>query len=204
MSKETEVQEDILHFYFSDLIATFPHSARKNLYGSTFWEKGLNVIKYCFRSLKESVLKTPPPVEVLARKNWLYLIGDNNYYSLHFLQKELGSTVYVSPYRYKRKDATIHHLTHNSRFRFLFSNLLVFFTVLSRKKKAGIRCWDAVFRATGLFPYSIALLEKYRPRSITFSNDSTLEPRALLLAANTLEFRLFLSNTLVYELISHL
>lgn len=187
MADKRYILEDLLHFYFSETIAAFPDAARSNLYGSTFSIRFSNAIKYLGRSFRESFSKLPASsIQSIKNKNWLYLIGDNNYNSLKFLENQIGETVYVSPYRYQRKGSTVYRLSHSSRFRYLLAEIPAFLNLFFSGRKEVDRAWDAVFRAGGLYEYSLALLKAYEPKSIVFSNDTTLEPRALLLAAKAL------------------
>ncbi len=191
LQKPKNILEDLLHFYFSETIALFPQSARKNLYGATPMERISNVLKYFGRSIKEALSPTLHDPTELKDKVWLYLIGDNNYNSLHFLENKVGASVYVTPYRYQKEGVQIFQLQHCSRLRHLISGLPAFFKLFFSGRKEVDRSWDAAFRASGMYEYSLAILQKYQPKAIVFSNDTTLEPRALMHAAKTLQIPTF-------------
>ena len=184
LQKPNDILEDLLHFYFSETIAAFPQSARRNLYGATFAEKFGNALKYFARSAKESFASSPTPL--LENKVWLYVISDNNFNSLSFLENQIDENVYVTPYRYQKAGTSIVHLQHASRFRYLLGSLPKFLRLFFSGRKEVRRAWDAVFRVGGMYEYSLAILKQHRPKAIVFSNDTTLEPRSLMLAAKEL------------------
>jgi len=182
---------DLLTIYLSDLVATFPDVAKRNLYGTTLSSKlykvfealfkySLNFIKWCLNidQVKE---------ETIAKKNWLYILGTNNYNTVEFLQNDINDAVFITPYDYKNPKATIHKVVFPLRIFHLFKNLTSFFPLINDKSRpANKRAWDTVFKSLGTVESAKWLLEKYKPSNIIFANDHTLEPRALLLAAKQL------------------
>lgn len=195
MRSKQAIYLDILHGYLSEMVATFPASARKHFYGTSRSQQFSNGLRIFLKALKTFVfgllgLQKIPHQEV-HQKHWLYVLGPNNYHSLQFIAEASSQTVYVSPFKYQAPDAAVVQLHQVWHFWYMLRNLPLFFRLLFNRKAPVKRCWDVAFKATGLYESSLALLKKHQPRCITFSNDHTLEPRAMLLAAQTLKIPSF-------------
>jgi hypothetical protein len=195
-NKYKEQYQDLLHIYLSDVVASFPDSAKHNLYGVTFRAKVYKsleaLFKYSTDFIKWVFNYKQVPADTINGKNWLYIVGTNNYNSVAFLQESVEDCVFVSPYYYKNTKAVIHRLVSPVRIWYLLQSLPLFFLLISDKKNFRYRrCWDALFRSMGAVESALWLLKKYKPASVIFSNDHTLEPRALLLAAKQLNITTF-------------
>lgn len=122
----------------------------------------------------------------LKGKLWFYAISPNNIRSLEFLEKAYPEAVYVSsPTYFNTLGKTI--VGFGSPYRFFYWLWhLPFSLYLFISRKDLHHCLDMTLRASGLYESYLSALRKHRPTAIVFSNDHTLEPRALLLAAETL------------------
>jgi hypothetical protein len=183
-----EQYQDLLHIYLSDVVASFPDSARRNLYAVTFRSKVYKALealfKYSTDFIKWVFHYQQVKVDKISGKNWLYIVGTNNYNSVEFLQDSAGDSVFVSPYYYQNTKSVIYRLVSPMRIWFLLRSLPLFFLLITDKNHFRYRrCWDALFRSMGAVESALWLLQKYKPASIIFSNDHTVEPRAMLLAA---------------------
>ncbi len=199
MAKEEDFKEqytDLLTIYLSDLVASFPDVAKQKMYGTTFSGKLYKafeaLFKYSLNFVKWSFNINQPIQEKIAGKNWLYIVGTNNYNTIEFLQNDIKDTVFVTPFKYKNPKAIIHKVVFPLRILHLLKNLPSFFSLINDKSRpANKRVWDVVFKSLGLVESAKWLLEKYKPANIIFANDHTLEVRALLLAANKLNIPTF-------------
>lgn len=194
MSKLKSLYQDIFHIYYSDLIASFPDSAKEKIYGTTFLKKVKNVLESSYKSIASFFIyyfKSKKSEHEIVGKNWLFIVGTNNYNTISFLKTEIENTVFVSPYRYEKKDEKIYLLLHPFRFFYLIKRLPLFFQLYFGKEKSIQRFWDTGFRGIGLYEAYVDLLKKYKPKNIIFANDHTVEPRAMLLAAKHLSIPSF-------------
>ncbi len=193
MGNKREIYLDILHIYRSDMVATFNRVARRNFYGTSFFERLKNalfaLLKAFAVSLRSLFGLQKTPQNQLYQKHWLLVLGKNNYHSLRFIRKFDKETVYVSPYKYKVEGERIVKL-ELSNFFYLVLRLPLFISFLVKEKNIR-RCWDKAFSGMGMYESALANLKKYQPQCITFSNDHTLEARALILAAKTLNITTF-------------
>jgi hypothetical protein len=193
MSKREEIYLDILHIYRSETVAGFVRFGRRMFYGTSFFEKIQNVIRFKAKMFRDFIVsifgrKNNSSAE-LQQKDWLYVLGGNNYHSLKFLE-DPKTTVYVSPFKYQTPDVKPVQIILSNHFMNML-RCLPTFVALSLKNKDIRRCWDIAFKATGMYESSLTYLKKHQPRSIIFSNDHSLEPRAMLLAANKLNIPTF-------------
>ena len=188
MSERLHDYLDILHIYRSDMVHSFPPAARKNHYGINFISRVVN----CFEGLAQAVKHSLLPVgissntkEDLEGKNWIYVLGLNNYHSLRFLEGSLENYVYVTPFKFALPDTQVIQLRHPNRLWFMLAALPYFIRLLfSRGNNIG-RCWDVAFRVLGLQQSYASIIKKFRPQTIFFSNDHAYEARAFLKAANS-------------------
>jgi len=189
MSKLEEIYLDILHIYRSEIVATFPEVARRNFYGVSTFEKIINAGSAFLKALFVFIVSPfgfqRTDKEVLQGKHWLYVLGQNNYHSLKFLNTGDSQFVYVSPYKYQVQGEDIVKAQLPLHFIYMLRHLPTFFSLLWKEK--DIRpCWDTAFKGMGMYESHLAFLKKHQPACITFSNDHTLEPRAMILAAKKL------------------
>ena len=193
MSKLKDIYLDILHIYRSDLVAGFPQFGRRSFYGPTVYEKLKNATRSLSKALRDFLYSffdsKENDFDKLFQKHWLYVLGTNNYHSLKFLAND-NHTVYVTPYNYQLPTEDCIKLKLPYHFLYLVRNIPTFCKLLYHDKPTR-RCWDAAFKAMGLYESSIAFLKKHQPRCITFSNDHVLEARAMMLAAKALKVPTF-------------
>ena len=194
MRTKRDIYLDILHIYRSEMVAAFPKSARRNFYGTSFLVQIKNVLFAFLKALRTSLLSLfgfqKTDLGFLYQKHWLYILGGNNYHSLKFIDQVDQQTVYVSPYKYQLPKEKVIKINLPLHLFYLISHLPTFVNLLIKEKEIR-RCWDAAFKSMGLYESSIAFLKKHQPKCITFSNDHTMEPRAMILAAQALNIPTF-------------
>ena len=193
MGNKREIYLDILHIYRSDMIVTFTRTARRNFYGTSFLEQLKNVLLAFLKAFNVSIRSLfgfqKNHKKKLYQKHWLFVLGRNNYQSLRFINEFDKTTIYVTPYKFKVEGENIIKLEFANFFYLLF-RLPLFISLLVKEKNIG-RYWDTAFKGMGKYETALKILKKYQPQCITFSNDHTLEARALILAAQTLNITTF-------------
>lgn len=193
MGNKREIYLDILHIYRSEMVATFTRIARSNFYGTSFPEQLKNAIfaflKAFIVSMRSLFGLQKTHEKQLYQKNWLFVLGSNNYRSLRFITEFDQQTIYVTPYKFKVEGENIIKLEF-ANFFYLLSRLPLFFSFLIKEKNIG-RYWDTALKGMGTYESALKILKKYQPQYITFSNDHTLEARAMILAAQTLNIPTF-------------
>jgi len=193
MGNNREIYLDILHIYRSEMVATFTRIARSNFYGTSFLAQLKNAIFAFLKAFRVSMRSLfglqKTPEKQLYQKHWLFVLGRNNYQSLRFINEFDQQTIYVTPYKFKVEGENIIKLELANFFYLLF-RLPLFLSFLVKEKNIG-RYWDTAFRGMGMYETALKILKKYQPQCITFSNDHTLEARAMILAAATLKITTF-------------
>ncbi|WP_052592244.1 hypothetical protein [Aureispira sp. CCB-QB1] len=123
----------------------------------------------------------------LVGKPCLLVISQNNKDILSVLKKKNDSFVYLAYESYSTEKEDIVPLLHWSIWLRLYKAPWVFWHFY---KSYGNKAWDYVdyiFKSVGQYEACLQFLKKYKPEYIVFSNDHTTFPRALLMAAKTLE-----------------
>lgn len=193
MGNKREIYLDILHIYRSEMVATFTRIARSNFYGTSFIEQLKNVLVTFLKAISVSMRALfglqKSHKKQLFQKHWLFVLGRNNYQSLQFINEFDNQTIYVTPYKFQVDGENIIKL-ELANFFYLLYRLPLFITFLVKEKNIG-RYWDTAFRGMGMYESALEILKKHQPQCITFSNDHTLEARAMILAAQTLNITTF-------------
>ena len=194
MTEKQKIYLDILHLYLSETVAKFALPARRTLYGVGRKEQMNRAINAVFKSVKNALYyfsKKPIYQKKLVNAHWIYVIGNNNLNSLTFIEQKIEQTVFVTPFNFSKIGIPIIHLFLPFHFFYFLKNIPTLVSLINLEKYPVHRCWDAAVRAAGQYEACLYLLKKYRPRAISFSNDHTIEARALLLAANELKIPTF-------------
>lgn len=187
MKSAENILLDILHIYTSPVVAQFPASAKRNLYATGWLAKWKSAFRFMGRHFKDQLKYNAPyqsqANEKLSNKHWFFVLGNNNYNSIHFLEKSLRDHQYVSPYQFRKEGVDIFKIYNPGRFRFFLKDFGKTLKLILNNSNGVRRCWDALIRAAGSYQSAKLLLEKHPPRSIIFSNDHTIEARSYALAA---------------------
>lgn len=181
-----EIYWKILYFYFQDYFYSLPKHERVKFSSTNFVGKVYNMLITLYMVVKEnwrSLFSNKNDYERLTGKHWVFVFGKNNYVSTKFLKNE--EVVFVTErFRSFNQADGIITLPYVRRLRhfFIFFNLLLF---LKKKEKRTSEIFDLVFNSLGSYESFDRIIKKYKPLSITFSNDHSLVPRALFFAAKT-------------------
>jgi len=123
----------------------------------------------------------------LEGKAWLFVISKNNRDVLRVLKKNIPEAVYLTYETAVSEPDDIVSLLHVRTFLHLYRFPLVWWGLY---KKYGKRAWshaDYIFKAIGQYEASRHFIKKYQPKYIVFANDHPPLPRAMMLAAKSLD-----------------
>ncbi len=194
MTEKQRIYLDILHLYLSETVAKFALPARRTLYGIGHKEKVSRAFNAILKSIKNSIYYFSRKTiyqKKLVNAHWIYVIGNNNLNSLTFIKNDLSNTVFVTPFNFSKIGIPIIQLFLPFHFFFFLKNIPTLLRLVTQKKYPIQRAWDAAVRVTGQYEASLRFLKKHLPRAISFSNDHTIEARAMLLAAKKLNIPTF-------------
>jgi len=180
-----EVYHKILYFFFQDYFYELPRHERIKFSRVGFLGKLYNILITIYLAVKEAVqFKSHGSDEnsILKGKHWVFVFGKNNYESTKFLRS--NEVVFVTDkFRSFNHSDNIIVLPYARSLK----SFLSFFKIFSYLKRVeGNRAneiFDLIFNSLGWYEALDKVIKKYKPISITFSNDHSVIPRALLFAA---------------------
>ncbi len=187
----SEVYFSILQFGFNGYLEITSKSVRNQFSASRAWQRLVNIIGriialpiravyYPFKFRKHLNYNT------LQNKPWLLITSNNNRSVLKILKERIPESVYLTYEAAVSDSDDIVPLTHLR----IWSRLYRFpFIYYQFKKKYGKKAWwytDYVFKAVGQYEACRHFIQKHRPAYIVFANDHSIFPRAMLLAAKSL------------------
>lgn len=123
----------------------------------------------------------------LQNKAWLLVTSSNNRSVLKILKERLPESVYLTYEAAVSEPEDIVPLMH---LRILYRLYRFPFIYYQFKKKYGQKAWwyaDYIFKAVGQYEACRHFIRKHHPAYIVFANDHTIFPRAMLLAAKSLD-----------------
>lgn len=181
----------ILQFGFSGFPEVASLSVRKIFSAETLWKRLINIIgrffSLPFRGLYYKFkYRKHTNYDQLKGVPWLLITSKNNRDVLSLIKKEIPSAVYFTYEAAVSEDDDIVPLLHFSVWLYSYRFLIVFRYF---KEKYGKRVWshiDYLFKGVGQYEACLRFLKKNKPSYIVFSNDHTIFPRALLIAAKEL------------------
>lgn len=188
--KTVEHYRNILHLRFQDTFAGMPAEALNKISPENFFRRLLKIVLYTGGRLVPNLFSVSPKAEDLHHKVWLYVVSQNNYDALHFLQEKLPETVFVAGQKKQigRYNQQVRRLSLRWK---IWYTLRYFLPVLIGLYKIhglrAIRFFDLIFISIGYYEQYLLHLKKHRPRAVIFANDHNDDARAMLLAANKLQ-----------------
>lgn len=179
---------NILYLHFSEGFYRLPESAKNAASPSNPAMRLLRMAGYTLVRLFGNLFQSVEQPERLQGKVWLYVVSQNNYDSLHFLQEAIPDAVMVAGQskaigRYNQQVA---RLSLRKKLFYYYKFLPLFFQFLSHSKRSTLRFVDLLYDAIGFYEVYLQKLKKYRPQAIVFANDHNADARAMLLAAKEL------------------
>tara|TARA_R110002049_G_scaffold51245_4_gene145067 strand:- start:6151 stop:7368 length:1218 start_codon:yes stop_codon:yes gene_type:complete len=165
------------------ILDTLPNSYTDNISP----RKTLKKVRLIVKDMTADFLRLFKSTQIPQSRIWFLVLTQNNIDALKEIKKEIPDSIFVSFFRLRTKLST---KTYYFTLRLLFFHDIIypfklFFYYLGNKKKA-IRFYDLLFTVNGTYEECIRMLKKSRPKAIVFTNDHSVIPRALLLAANNL------------------
>ncbi|GGG27316.1 hypothetical protein [Pontibacter amylolyticus] len=179
---------NILYLHFSEGFYLLPESAKNAASPSNPFLRVLRMAGYTLVRLLGNLFTSVEQPERLQGKVWLYVVSQNNYDSLHFLEAAIPEAVMVAGQskaigRYNQQVA---RLSLRKKLFYYYKFLPLFFRFLSHRKNSTLRFVDLLYDAVGFYEVYLQKLRKYRPQAIVFANDHNADARAMLLAAKEL------------------
>ncbi|EJF10515.1 hypothetical protein O71_08405, partial [Pontibacter sp. BAB1700] len=179
---------NILYLHFSEGFYKLPESAKNAASPANPFMRLLRMAGYTLVRLFGNLFRSVEQPEQLQGKVWLYVVSQNNYDSLHFLEAAIPDAVMVAGQskaigRYNQQVA---RLSLRKKLFYYYKFLPLFFQFLSHRKHSTLRFVDLLYDAIGFYEVYLQKLQKYRPQAIVFANDHNADARAMLLAAKQL------------------
>ncbi|SIT76195.1 hypothetical protein [Pontibacter indicus] len=179
---------NILYLHFSEGFYRLPESAKNAASPSNPGMRLLRMAGYTLVRLLGNLFKSVEQPERLQGKVWLYVVSQNNYDSLHFLEAAIPDAVLVAGQskaigRYNQQVA---RLSLRKKLLYYYKFLPLFFQFLSHRRQSTLRFVDLLYDAVGFYEVYLQKLRNYRPQAIVFANDHNADARAMLLAAKEL------------------
>ncbi|NEM98995.1 hypothetical protein [Pontibacter burrus] len=176
---------NILHLHFSDGFYKLPESAKNAVSPTSLVKRLLKVLGYSLVRLVGNLFKSVEQPGKLKGKVWLYVVSQNNYDSLKFIQEGIPDAVFVAGQSKEigKYNAIVNRLSLRKKVLYYYKFLPLYFQFLKHKKESTLRFYDVLFDAIGFYEVYLQKLRKYKPATIVFANDHNPDARAMLLAA---------------------
>ncbi|WP_245905024.1 hypothetical protein [Pontibacter mucosus] len=148
----------------------------------------LKVAGYTVVRLLGNLFESVERPEKLRGKVWLYVVSQNNYDSLKFIEEALPEAVFVAGQRKQigKYNAVVERLSLRSKLLYYYKFIPLLLHFLKYKKASTTRFFDVLFDAVGFYEVYLRKLQTYKPKAIVFANDHNADARALLLAAKSM------------------
>ncbi|WP_299701114.1 hypothetical protein [uncultured Pontibacter sp.] len=179
---------NILYLHFSEGFLKLPESAKNAASPSNPFKRLLRIVGYTVVRLFGNLFQSVEHPQKLHGKVWLYVVSQNNYDSLHFLEEAIPEAVMVAGQSKAigRYNQSVQRLSLRKKLIYYYKFLPLFFQFLVRRKESTLRFMDLLYDAVGFYEVYLQKLRKYRPQAIVFANDHNADARAILLAAKQL------------------
>jgi len=127
----------------------------------------------------------------LQGKVWLYVVSQNNYESLKFIQEGLPDAVFVAGQSKEigRYNPRVERISLRRKVLYYYKFLTLYFQFLKHDRQSTLRFFDVMYDAVGFYEVYIRKLQKYKPTAVVFANDHNADARAMLLAAKALDIK---------------
>jgi hypothetical protein len=188
MNKWYTLYNNILHLHFSEGFYRLPESAKNAISPTQPLKRFLKIVGYSLVRLIGNLFKQVEQPDKLHGKVWLYVVSQNNYDSLKFIESGLPNAVFVAGQSKNigKYDAVVNRLSLRKKVLYYYKFLPLYFEFLKHKKESTLRFYDVLFDAVGFYEVYIQKLREFKPAAIVFANDHNPDARAMLLAAKAL------------------
>ncbi len=174
--------------HFSEGFLKLPESAKNAASPKSPFLRLLRMAAHTFFRLFGNLFQSVEQLEKLQHKVWLYVVSQNNYDSLHFLQEGIPDAVMVAGQSKEigKYNQTVARLSLRRKLLYYYKFLPLFFQFLAHRKQSTLRFVDLLYDAIGFYEIYLQKLRKYKPSCVVFANDHNADARAMLLAAKKL------------------
>lgn len=179
-----KIYDDIFYLWHSKYLTILPNRRREYISPDELHKKIITIIKIL---VKDTLLLFEKNSTIKDGRVVVFVSTKNNHDSVKFLD-EYGDFCFIQPITQKRNyNAVLHHINYRLKiFYDIILPLFLFRYLNNSSNKYSKRFWDYCFRGAGLYEESVRWLKKNKPKAIIFSNDHSVEQRAMLNAANKL------------------
>lgn len=191
MKKSYQRYSSILYLHFSDAFLRLPESAKNAVSPENPLMRLLKVAGYTIVRLIGNLFSTVEREDELREKVWLYVVSQNNYDSLRFIQEARPAAVFVAGQSKQigKYNQVVQRLSLRSKICYYYKFLPLFFLFLKYRKASTLRFFDLLYDGVGFYEVYLRKLRKYKPKAIIFANDHNADARAMLLAASYLNIK---------------
>ncbi|WMX16022.1 hypothetical protein [Aureispira sp. CCB-E] len=192
ISPKIEVYISILKFGFSGLLEATTPNVRAIFTAKTIWKKWINIIgRFFLLPIKEIYYRFKYSKQIsytkIIGKPCLLITSENNRNTLNFIKQQEKEAVYLASEGYVSSKDDIVVLLHRVIWFRIYLYPWMLWHFYKYYGKQALSYMDYVFKGVGQYEACLQFLEKYKPRYIVWANDHSIFPRALLMAAKTLE-----------------
>ncbi len=192
MLSRFNIYQSILHLGFSGYPEIAPVAVREMFSARKGWRRLLNIFGRLI-SLPIKAITYPFKYRqhrnyaALKNKPWLFVISKNNRDVLKMLKKRLPESVYLTYEPAITDKIDIAPLLYFRTWLNLYRFPLLWWQFY---KTYGKKAWshiDYLFKAVGQYEACRHFIKKHQPQYIVFANDHSPLPRAMLMAAKSLQ-----------------
>ncbi len=189
--RRIDIYFSILQFGFSGLLEVTSPAVRAIFTAKKTWKKLISIVGRFFILPIKGVyyrFKYSDQIDYkrIIGKPCLLIISKNNKDVLSLIKQKNKEAVYLAYEAYVTDKEEIVPLLHFSMWFRTYLYPWVLWRFYKRYGKKAFHYMDYIFKSIGQYEASVQFLKKYRPQYIVFSNDHSVFPRALLMAAKTL------------------
>ncbi|GAB3534747.1 hypothetical protein GCM10027443_22330 [Pontibacter brevis] len=180
--------KNILYMHFSEGFYNLPQSAKNAASPQSPLKRLVRVAGYTFLRLTGNLFQSVEKPEKLRGRVWLYVVSQNNYDSLHFVQQQMPDAVFVAGQsknigKYKND---VERLSLRRKLLYYYKFPALFLQFLKNKKQLTLRFYDLLYDAVGFYEVYHQKLKQYAPAAVVFANDHNADARAMLMAAKAI------------------
>ncbi len=191
MSNLTKTYQSILHLGLSGYPEIAPVAVREMFSAHSGWRRLFNILARLLTLLPKGLYyhfkyKKHRNYERLKDKPWLFILSKNNRDVLSILKQHLPESADLVHEPAIAKAEDIAPLLYLRTFLNLYRFPAICWGLYRIHGKLVWSHIDYIFKAAGQYEASRFFIKKHRPKYIVFSNDHSPLPRAMLLAAKSL------------------
>jgi hypothetical protein len=179
---------NILYLHFTKQFYLLPESAKNAASPQNPLLRFLRVVGYTFVRLIGNLFQNVEKPEKMQGKVWLYVVSQNNYDSLQFVQQGLPDAVFVAGQSKNigKYNKTVERISLRRKIIYYYKFPMLLLQFLKHNRKSTLRFYDLLYDAIGFYEVYYHKLKRHKPSAVVFANDHNADARAMLLAAKAL------------------